>query len=60
MIKDNKMFCNQESRVKMSKTCWLDKDRHQIVRRYSLIRVFVVNIMGSLSFFSMFLFVVIN
>ena len=21
MIKDNKMFCNQESRVKMSKTC---------------------------------------
>ena len=33
----------------------LDKDRHPIVRRNSLIRVFVVNILGSLSFFHIFI-----
>ena len=35
--------------------CCLDKDRHPIVRRNSLIRVFVVNILGSLSFFHIFI-----
>ena len=47
MIKDNKMFCNQESRVKMSKTCLADP---RICCKHP--REFVI--------FSMFLFVVIN
>ena len=39
--------------------CWLDSGGHQIVRGYSLIRIFAVNILGSLLCF-MFLFIVIN
>ena len=49
------MFYNQELAYQNE----LDKDRNQIVRRYSLIRVFVANILGSLSFFHV-LFVVVN
>ena len=34
--------------------CKPDKDRHPIEQRYNLIRIFVVNILGSMSFFSCF------
>ena len=50
MIKDNKMFCNQESRVKMSKTCLAGQSDPRLCCKHP----------GEFVIFYMFLFVVIN
>ena len=60
MIKDNKMFCNQESRVKISKTCLAGYRQASDCAAVQSDPRLCCKHPGEFVLFSMFLFVVIN